>query len=369
MHLPRQFVSQLSGAPSQPARVVVLGTRLECCRHQLGAFRPAARLLLSGCCRSRARPHRQHSRPLCPLPPACLPARSGRRGLEVLQACAQLLMREIGTESLASGLEVSVQASLPVLCFFLLAQGRKRLPWLRAGQGVRAPAWPPQVARRGGPEPVCGLQGALPPQQGGRLGLGDPCKLPCAQPPRSASCLSTPPPPHPHLHTHTHTHTSPPPCCMPLPCTPAAPPHPPCCKLPCITSHPPRALQAALRNQPPPALLRAAGPPQVALLHLQEDGPQGGAAVRGVRRARAEGDRGRRRRAVGACCCVCCCRCCSCRCLCSFSIHSARGDGGRWVPPAAVVVATVAAVAVVLPCAAAPAPCEACTARLRARKQ
>ena len=41
-----------------------------------------------------------------PTPPSCL---SGRRGLEVLQACAQLLMREIGTESLASGLEVTVQ--------------------------------------------------------------------------------------------------------------------------------------------------------------------------------------------------------------------------------------------------------------------
>ena len=39
---------------------------------------------------------------------SCLSCR-GRRGLEVLQACAQLLMREIGTESLASGLEVTVQ--------------------------------------------------------------------------------------------------------------------------------------------------------------------------------------------------------------------------------------------------------------------
>ena len=35
--------------------------------------------------------------------------RRGRRGLEVLQACTRLLMREIGTESLANGLEVSVQ--------------------------------------------------------------------------------------------------------------------------------------------------------------------------------------------------------------------------------------------------------------------
>ena len=49
-------------------------------------------------------------RPL-PSPPLPRPDRSGRRGLEVLQACAQLLMREIGTESLASGLEVTVQAS------------------------------------------------------------------------------------------------------------------------------------------------------------------------------------------------------------------------------------------------------------------
>jgi hypothetical protein len=43
----------------------------------------------------------------CPDSP--MAACRGRRGLEVLQACAQLLMREIGTESLASGLEVSVQ--------------------------------------------------------------------------------------------------------------------------------------------------------------------------------------------------------------------------------------------------------------------
>ena len=52
--------------------------------------------------------------PMCIIQPfPALPLSSsacrGRRGLEVLQACAQLLMREIGTESLASGLEVTVQ--------------------------------------------------------------------------------------------------------------------------------------------------------------------------------------------------------------------------------------------------------------------
>ncbi|KAL4419557.1 hypothetical protein ABPG77_006888 [Micractinium sp. CCAP 211/92] len=52
----------------------------------------------------------------------------GRRGLEVLQACAQLLMREIGTESLASGLEVSVQGRLKSLYSTFKKMTRKGVP-------------------------------------------------------------------------------------------------------------------------------------------------------------------------------------------------------------------------------------------------
>ncbi|KAL4431494.1 hypothetical protein ABPG75_006750 [Micractinium tetrahymenae] len=52
----------------------------------------------------------------------------GRRGLEVLQACAQLLMREIGTESLASGLEVSVQGRLKSLYSTFKKMARKGVP-------------------------------------------------------------------------------------------------------------------------------------------------------------------------------------------------------------------------------------------------
>ncbi|KAL4853513.1 putative GTP diphosphokinase RSH1 [Chlorella vulgaris] len=51
-----------------------------------------------------------------------------RRGLEVLQACAQLLMREIGTESLASGLEVAVQGRLKSLYSTFRKMGRKGVP-------------------------------------------------------------------------------------------------------------------------------------------------------------------------------------------------------------------------------------------------
>ena len=55
--------------------------------------------------------------------------RRALRGLEVLQACAQLLMREIGTESLASGLEVSVQVG-----------GAGGPAWGAAGGGIAAAA-------------------------------------------------------------------------------------------------------------------------------------------------------------------------------------------------------------------------------------
>ncbi|PSC74447.1 Guanosine-3, 5 -bis(diphosphate) 3 -pyrophosphohydrolase [Micractinium conductrix] len=53
---------------------------------------------------------------------------AGRRGLEVLQACAQLLMREIGTESLASGLEVTVQGRLKSLYSTFKKMARKGVP-------------------------------------------------------------------------------------------------------------------------------------------------------------------------------------------------------------------------------------------------
>ncbi|PRW20358.1 GTP diphosphokinase chloroplastic isoform X1 isoform A [Chlorella sorokiniana] len=53
---------------------------------------------------------------------------AGRRGLEVLQACAQLLMREIGTESLASGLEVTVQGRLKSLYSTFKKMARKQVP-------------------------------------------------------------------------------------------------------------------------------------------------------------------------------------------------------------------------------------------------
>lgn len=54
------------------------------------------------------------------------------------------------------------------------------------------------------------------------------------------------------------------------------------------------------RRSTKPSHPRAAGPPQVSVLDVQEDDAQGGAPVGGIRREGAAGRSGRRRRAVGA---------------------------------------------------------------------
>ena len=143
-------------------------------------------------CTRHSRIHHQTST----LPFLCLLC-SGRRGLEVLQACAQLLMREIGTESLASGLEVTVQVGGGWGCGVCVGGGGGGGggggDWQRGCCCARGLVWftTPRAScsrhmyARSHPQPARSL-GVTPPLP------SPPLPLPCPSTCRAASSRSTP---------------------------------------------------------------------------------------------------------------------------------------------------------------------------------